>query len=130
MALMLDTCGLLSLVGLAAERLSHDTLKSIEIADVVYISSCSLFEIAIKHKKHGLDLGVFDDPKALWDIALAEYEIVELPVTGSAFFQSTRLPDVHTDPFDRIIIAQAKALQLPLISFDKVFINYGVVVLS
>ena len=48
MALMLDTCGLLSLIGLAEQRLSTDTLSSIEIADTVYISSCSLFEIAIK----------------------------------------------------------------------------------
>jgi PIN domain nuclease of toxin-antitoxin system len=130
MALMLDTCGLLSLVGLAEKRLSPDTLSSIEIADTVYISSCSLFEIAIKHKKRGLDLGVFSGAKALWDKALPEYEIAELPVTGDAFFQSVALPDLHADPFDRIIIAQAKALQLHLISFDKMFVNYGIAVMA
>jgi PIN domain nuclease of toxin-antitoxin system len=130
MAVMLDTCGLLSLVGLTKKRLSAETRKSIEIADTVYISACSLFEIAIKHKKHGLNLGVFQDGITLWDKAKKEYDLVEISVTGAAFFQSIILPDLHADPFDRIIIAQAGELQLPLISFDKVFINYGLSVMS
>lgn len=130
MDVMLDTCGLLALVGLAEKRLSAGTLKSIEIADSVYISACSLFEIAIKHKKRGLDLGIFPDAKALWQQALAAYDLEEIPVVGSAFFQSVVLPDLHTDPFDRIIIVQAKALQLPLISFDKIFSNYGMSIMS
>ena len=130
MAVILDTCGLLSLVGLADKRLSVGTRKKIEIADTVYISACSLFEIAIKQKKRKLNLGFFPDAITLWKQAIAEYDLVEIPVTGKAFFASSVLPDLHADPFDRIIIAQAKALQLSVVSFDAVFSNYGMTVLS
>ncbi len=130
MAVMLDTCGLLSLVGLTEKRLGQETRNTIGMADTVHISSCSLFEIAIKHKKRGLDLGIFPDAKSLWDQALEEYELTEEPVTGDNFFQSIILPDHHADPFDRIIIAQAKALHLSLVSFDEIFIRYGMSVMS
>ncbi len=130
MDLMLDTCGLLSLVGLVEKRLSDDTLSRIAGADTVYVSACSLFEIAIKHKKKGLDLGVFHDAAHLWDKALAEYELTELPITGHAFFQSVALPDVHADPFDRIIAAQTVSLDLSLITFDTLFVHYRIPVMS
>lgn len=129
MAVILDTCGLLSLVGLADKRLSVGTRKKIEITDTVYISACSLFEIAIKHKKRKLNLGVFPDAIALWKQAIAEYDLEEIPVTAKAFFQSSVLPDLHADPFDRIIIAQAKALQVSVVSFDDIFMTYGLVIL-
>ena len=129
MAVMLDTCGLLSLVGLADRRLSVGTRKKIEIADTVYISACSLLELAIKHKKRKLNLGVFPDAITLWQQAIAEYDLVEIPVTGKAFFASSVLPDLHADPFDRIIIAQSKALQVPVVSFDDIFMTYGLMIL-
>ncbi len=130
MALMLDTCGLLSLVGLVEKRLSDDTLSRIAVADTLYISACSLFEIAIKHKKKAMDLGVFPDAKHLWDKALGEYELTELSITGHAFFQSVILPNHHADPFDRIIIAQAASLHVSLITFDGQFAKYGIPVMS
>ncbi len=130
MALMLDTCGLLSLAGLVAKRLSADTLSSISEADTAYISACSLFEIAIKHKKRGLDLGIFADARQLWDKVLTEYELTELPITGHVFFQAVTLPDHHADPFDRIIVAQAASLNLSLITFDPLFVTYGIPVMS
>jgi len=126
MALMLDTCGLLSLVGLVEKRLSNETLRSISTADTVYISACSLFEIAIKHKKQGLDLGVFTDAKTLWSTALREYDLTDLPITSDTFFQAVTLPDVHADPFDRIIIAQASQRHIPVVTFDEAFSEYGV----
>ena len=129
MAVILDTCGLLSLVGLADKRLSVGTRKTIEITDTVYVSACSLFEIAIKHKKGKLNLGVFPDAITLWKEAIAEYDLVEIPVTGKTFVASCLLPDLHADPFDRIIIAQSKALQVSVISFDDIFTTYGLVIL-
>lgn len=130
MALMLDTCGLLSLAGLVEKRLSEDTLSRIAVADTVYISACSLFEIAIKHKKKGLDLGIFSDARELWDKIIDEYDLTELPITGDAFYQSVTLPDLHADPFDRIIVAQAASENLSLITFDNLFSNYGIPVMS
>lgn len=130
MALMLDTCGLLSLAGLADKRLSGDTLDHIKAADTVYISACSLFEIAIKHKKKNLDLGIFPDAKLLWDTAIAEYDLTEIPISADTFFKSVSLPDHHADPFDRLIIAQAATLNLTLITFDPLFANYSITVIA
>lgn len=130
MDLMLDTCGLLSLAGLVKKRLSKNTLNRIAVADTVYISACSLFEIAIKHKKGGIDLGVFSDARQLWYKAIDEYDLTELPITGNAFYQSVTLPDWHADPFDRIIVAQAASENLSLITFDDLFSSYGITVIS
>ena len=127
---MLDTCGMLSLAGLADKRLSDETLNRIKTTETVYISACSLFEIAIKHKKTNLDLGIFPDAKQMWDKSMAEYDLTELAVSADAFFKSVALPDLHADPFDRIIIAQAAALRLTLVTFDPLFANYGINVIA
>jgi len=127
---MLDTCGLLSLAGLAEKRLSGDTLNRIKAAETVYISACSLFEIAIKHKKKNLDLGIFPDARQLWDKATKEYDLTELPISADTFFKSVSLPDHHADPFDRIIIAQAATMNLTLITFDPLLGNYGIAVMA
>ena len=130
MDLILDTCGLLSLVGLADKKLSAKTRKFIADANSVYISSCSMFEIAIKHKKSALDLGIFKTADELWTIAIAEYELTELPVNKNDFYQSVQLPDIHADPFDRIIIAQAQIRGIPIITFDTAFKQYDVVLFA
>ena len=130
MDLMLDTFGMLSLAGLADKRLSDETLNRIKTSETVYISACSLFEIAIKHKKTNLDLGIFSDAKQMWDKSIAEYDLTELAISADAFFKSVALPDLHADPFDRIIIAQAAALRLTLVTFDPLFANYGINVIA
>ncbi len=94
------------------------------------ISACSLFEIAIKHKEKGIDLGAFSDAKQLWNKLIDEYDLTELPVTGEAFYQSVLLPDMHADPFDRIIVAQAASENLSLVTFDTLFARYGIHVMS
>ena len=130
MDLMLDTCGLLSLAGLANKRLSSDVLNRIKAAETVYISACSLFEIAIKHKKKNLDLGIFPDAWQLWDKVITEYDLTELSISADLFFKSVSLPDHHADPFDRILIVQAATLKLTLVTFDPLFENYGVKVIA
>ncbi len=91
MELMLDTCGFLSLSGLLKKRLSPVTLGKFEGAETVYISACSLFEIAIKHKKGNIDIHPFGNAMELWERAVEEYQLVVLPVSAELFFDSTQL---------------------------------------
>ena len=49
-----------------------------------------------------------------------------LPVTWPVLRQSTRLPWLHRDPFDRILIAEALQRDLPIVSSDGVFASYGI----
>jgi PIN domain nuclease of toxin-antitoxin system len=126
MELMLDTCGFLSLVGLSERPLGKTTLGVVEEAESIYISACSLFEIAIKHKKGNIAIQPFGSAMELWGKAIEEYQLTELPVSAGTFYDSTALPDVHGDPFDRIIIAEALSRKIPIVSYDAIFGRYGV----
>ena len=126
MDLILDTCGLLSLTGLAEKKLSKAALSKIESADSLYISSCSLFEISIKHKKGNLPITPFETPIDLWEAAVREYQLEEIAVSSKAFFVASELTDIHSDPFDRIIIAEAISRKIPVVTYDSVFCDYGI----
>lgn len=126
MELILDTCGFLSLVGLADRRLGRVAVRALEEAEPVYVSACSLFEIAIKHKKGNISIHPFEDAQALWKRAVKEYRLTVLAVSDAVFFESTILPDYHGDPFDRIIIAEALSRNMPVLTYDAAFGRYGV----
>lgn len=130
MAIILDTCALLSLVGLTDKKLSKPCLAQIKTADKVYLSSCVIFEIAIKHKKQALDLGKFANAKELWEKAITEYQLTELSINYNIFYKSALLPNYHKDPFDRLIIAQASKLGIPVVTFDSMFSKYDIDILS
>ena len=57
---------------------------------------------------------------------LANNNMTILPIEISHTAQLTTLPFHHRDPFDRLIIAQALAEKLPVVSIDSQFDAYGV----
>jgi PIN domain nuclease of toxin-antitoxin system len=130
MDVILDTCGLLSLAGIAQKRGSKVCLKSIASADQVHLSSCSLFEISLKHKRSQLDLAQFKSPTEFWQACIETYELTEQAVTAGDFANLVTLPDHHADPFDRIIIAQSQRLNCPVITYDAQFRASGVDVMQ
>ena len=130
MDLILDTCGLLSLSGIADRKLGKDCLTAIQKAEQLYISSCSGFEIALKHKRGRLDLERFQNPELFWEACTEEYALSEIPVSAELFHASVRLPDHHSDPFDRLIIASALAVNAPVITYDQLFRDYPIQTIS
>ena len=126
MDLILDTCGLLSLAGIAQKKLSQNCLKTIASASQVHISSSSLFEISLKHKRSQLDLAKFSSPTEFWQACIKTYELTEQAVAAGDFSNAVGLPDHHADPFDRIIIAQSQRLNCPIITYDAQFKAYGI----
>ena len=102
-------------------RLSASTREAIgDASNEVYVSSASLWEIAIKTSIGKLE--VDDDLPAI----LEEEGFGELPVTNKHAWESRLLPMHHRDPFDRLLVAQAKAEELTLVSGDPEFAAYGV----
>lgn len=91
-----------------------------------YISMASLWEIAIKINVGKLTIKF---PFSNFIPFLAENDFELLPITFSHLLQLTTLAMHHRDPFDRIIIAQALAERLSLISRDDHFRSYPVNVL-
>ena len=85
-------------------------------------SAASLWEISIKN---GLDRADFKvDPRRLWRLLLVSgYR--EVPVTSEHTIAVNELPPMHKDPFDRILVAQARVEGLLLLTVDKAVAKYG-----
>jgi PIN domain nuclease of toxin-antitoxin system len=94
-------------------------------AERVCYSPVNLWELAIKRAKGGLQ---FDDAVVLQ--GLKEQEFDELPVTTRHCLEAAALPRLHGDPFDRLLIAQARVEGLTLISRDRLFRRYDVPLLE
>ena len=122
MRLMLDTHLLLWAVA-SSRRLSGAARALLEDADnEIYFSAASLWEISIKGALRRNDFTV--DPEVFRQ-ALLESGLIELPVTGAHAVGVAKLPAVHRDPFDRLLIAQCLHEPLILVTNDTLLAGYG-----
>lgn len=87
----------------------------------VRISIVSLWEIAVKHALGKLSIG----PEPV-SAALDANGFEILPITRHHCFELARLAPHHRDPFDRMLIAQARADGLTILSNDRHFARYGI----
>jgi PIN domain nuclease of toxin-antitoxin system len=104
-------------------RLSAATRKAIEDAPNAFVSAVSLWEILIKQ-----DTGRLDLPTGFADALRVDF--IELPLTFDHALAGRALPLVHRDPFDRMLVAQAKVEALTIVTADRMLAEYGVPVLS
>jgi PIN domain nuclease of toxin-antitoxin system len=86
----------------------------------VMVSAAAVWEIAIKKA-----VGRLEAPDDLLDV-LATNDLQTLQITASHALLAGSLPSHHSDPFDRMMIAQALAENLTLISVDERFAQYDV----
>lgn len=122
-ALLLDTHALLW--WLAGEPLGDEASRRIaDPATPVAVSAASIWEAAIK-----VQLGKLDAPESLAEVAMEE-GFEPLDITFDHAELAGRLPQHHRDPFDRMLVAQARVERLTIVSRDRVFATYGVDVLS
>ena len=121
MNLLLDTHVLLWAAGMP-ERLPGDVRALLEAEDAKpFFSAASLWEIAIKSGLGRADFRV--DPRVLRR-GLLENGHAELPVTGAHAVAVDLLPPLHKDPFDRLLIAQARVEGLTLLTADRMVARY------
>ena len=107
------------------ERLSEHVLGLLrDPQHAVYCSAASLWEIAVKQNVGKLRI------KGALPSLLELYGLTELPVTARYAELTRTLPMHHRDPFDRMLVAQAMAEQLVLISADRQMLAYEVAILS
>jgi len=123
MKIILDTHTFLWFVNDSPE-LSNSAAELIESDVDLWISIASLWEISIKVNLNKLDLPDDFDRFIPHQIAVNGIEI--LPINLQHLIALTKLLLHHRDPFDRILIAQAIAEDVPIISIDKKFDLYGV----
>lgn len=90
----------------------------------VYVSAASTWEMSIKKA-----LGKLKSPDDM-DALVEEERFLKLPISLYHGQMAGTLPSYHRDPFDRMLIAQAQAEGLVLVTSDKMFTRYGVNVLD
>ncbi len=121
MRLLLDT-HILLWSALQPARLTESVAKSIASPDNIPVfSTASIWEIAIKRGLARPDFTV--DPGVLRR-SLLENGFEELVVTGDHAIAVARLPQLHRDPFDRILIAQATVEGITLLTADAMVARY------
>lgn len=122
MNLLLDTHLLLWAVGEPRKLSAKARTLLLDPANQLIFSAASLWEINIKNGLERPDFNV--DPRRLWRMLLV-HGYCELPVTGEHTVAVNELPPLHKDPFDRILVAQAKVEGLTLLTADKMVAKYG-----
>lgn len=95
-------------------------------ANEIYVSTASVWEIAIKHALGRGDMPI-SGQRAAELFTEASYR--ELPVAWRHAATVDTLPAIHNDPFDRILVAQALAEPMRLLSRDATLAGYGAMVL-
>jgi PIN domain nuclease of toxin-antitoxin system len=122
--LLIDTHALLwwliksSLLPVSARR----WLKSKDTT--VLVSAASVWEIATKVRLGKLDVEMEVVKNFVAYLDRERFETV--PVTAEHGIRAGLLPGPHKDPFDRMLIAQAQAENVPIVSNDRALDGYGV----
>lgn len=121
MKLLLDTHLLLWAAGLP-ERLPVEAARLIEDeANTLLFSAASLWEVAIKS---GLGRDDFRVDARLLRRGLLDNGYEELPILSAHAVMVDALPEIHKDPFDRMLVAQAQHEGITLLTSDAVVARY------
>ncbi|HEY1524849.1 MAG TPA: type II toxin-antitoxin system VapC family toxin [Candidatus Angelobacter sp.] len=116
---MLDTVTFIWAVS-SHDRISSKALRLMQSTHArLELSAISLSEIAIKQALGKLDFSA-DDVR----IGVADLKLRVLPYAGDHAYQLFNLPQHHSDPFDRQIIAQALSEDIPVVTSDEKFKLY------
>ena len=116
MKALLDTCTFLwltrepHLISPAAREVLDDP------STILSLSQASVIEMVVKHRAGKL---TFPQPPDMWiPSRRAYFQIEDLALDESVIYRSGKLPDVHRDPFDRLIAAHAMQSGCTVISPD------------
>lgn len=124
MTILLDTHAFLWFVG-ADDRLSKKAVSAMKNeSNAIVLSVASVWEMAMKAA-----LGKLRLPQAVESFVPQQMQLNMIGQLGVDFRHAARvegLPPHHSDPFDRVLIAQALTEGIPIISADPAFDAYGV----
>ena len=124
MRLLLDTCTFLWLNGDLQQVPAKVREACQSTENDLYLSVVSAWEIALKWAAGRLRL---PEEPSIWVPSRREQNGVEsLPVTEEAVFQVTKLPGLHKDPFDRMLVCQAVSEGLAIVTPDPLIRQYPV----
>jgi PIN domain nuclease of toxin-antitoxin system len=124
MKYLLDTMVWLWSVG-PTDRIGQQGLEILSAGgEEIYFSAASMWEIAIKTQSGKIDLP--EIPTRYVPKRLTEQGILSLPVTQTHALAVYDLPRHHSDPFDRMIVAQAQIEELTVLTSDRLLEKYPI----
>jgi PIN domain nuclease of toxin-antitoxin system len=125
MKLLLDTHALIWAV-MAPERLGAKARTLIEAEGAeVFASHVSLWEMAIKRRLGKLE-EIGDAAGAWFTNYVPNSGMVSLPLSAKHFAEVEFLPSLHGDPFDRLLVTQARTEKLTIVTIDSMVMQYDV----
>jgi len=122
--ILLDTCTFLWLI---TDDMALSASARNAFADPdndVYLSAVSVWEIAVKHSLGKLTLPT--SPDRFIPIQRERHGITSLPFEEQAILYLSKLPLLHRDPFDRVLVCQAIQHELTLLTPDPLITQYAV----
>jgi PIN domain nuclease of toxin-antitoxin system len=106
-----------------SRRLSKKARATIEESGIVYVSAVSAWEIETKRAR-----GLLEAPDDL-EVVVRARDLKSLSLTMAHAVAAAHLPPYHRDPFDRMLVAQAQAESLTLMTHDSYLPQYGIATL-
>jgi PIN domain nuclease of toxin-antitoxin system len=124
MRLLLDTCTFLWLASGSAELSGKATALFKDTGNAVYLSSVSVWEIAVKNSLGKLPLP--EPPEYFVAQQRRQHLIEPLSLHEQAVYRLPTLPNLHRDPFDKMLVCQALEHGLTILTSDKLITQYPV----
>jgi PIN domain nuclease of toxin-antitoxin system len=90
----------------------------------LFLSAASAYEIGVKVAHGGIELP--DEPGLYLLTRMAVFGIRSIPVTAEHAVAAAALPRLHADPWDRLLVAQARIEDMPILTKDVLISRYEV----
>lgn len=128
MRLLLDTCIFLWLIS-GDKRLDNSILEEIcEPNNEIFLSSVSIWECVVKNQIGRLPLP--EPPAEYLSEQRNRHNISSLPLDEGSIVHLSKLPLIHRDPFDRMLICQSIEHNLTIVTVDDTISSYPVIVMG
>ena len=124
MKLLLDTCTFLWWTENSPQLPKGVRSMVSDPAHEVYVSTASIWEISVKHHVGRLPLP--QPPERFCPEQRERHGFLSLPIDEASVLQLHRLPPLHKDPFDRILVCQAIEHGMTLLTPDRLIAQYSV----
>lgn len=125
MKYLLDTNALIWYLA-GSDKITDKVLKTIRLNEnQIYFSAINIIKISIK-----VSIGKLKMPSNYLKYLLVDATFKEVTLNSKHADRLQKLPFIHKDPFDRLLIAQAKVEKFTIITSDDIFKKYHIPVLT
>jgi PIN domain nuclease of toxin-antitoxin system len=123
-ALLLDTCAIIFIAeNQDINRSARREIRAATVGDGLLVSPISAWEIGLLASKRAITF--LADPHDWFQSFLMNQGVRVTPLTPEIAINSSFLPKLHADPADRLLIATARAVGVPIVTRDRHIMRYA-----